>query len=280
MDKMLLIDGHNLLFRMFYGIPSSIMNSDDEDIKAVVGFIASINKLMKKFRTRNIIIVFDSETSTQSRLEEFEEYKQNRIDYSQVPDEENPFTQLPHIYKALSYLNVEYYEATICEADDYIASLSDRYRAEFDVVIVSTDKDFLQLVDDKTTVYNPVGKEGTLYTSEKVYEKFLVSPKQIIDYKILVGDPSDNITGVKGIGKKTAAKILSSGSIMDILNGDVEIEEKWLNKLHEHKSIIERNRKLITMDRKIELNDHEGFAVDLNTERRTMDILRDCGVMY
>jgi len=265
---------------MFYGIPSSIKNSDDEDIKAVVGFIASVNKLMKKFRTRNIIIVFDSETSTQSRLDEFEDYKQNRIDYSQVPDEENPFTQLPHIYKALSYLNIEHYEARICEADDYIASLSDKYRNEFDVVIVSTDKDFLQLVDEKTTVYNPVGKEGTLYTTDKVCEKFLVSPEQIIDYKILVGDPSDNIAGVKGIGKKTAAKILSSGSIVDILNGDVEIEEKWLNKLHEHKSIIERNRKLITMDRKIALNDHEGFAVDLNTERRTMDILRDCGVMF
>lgn len=90
-DKILIIDGHNLLFRMFYGIPSSIKNSKGKEIKGLVGFLGSIKKFIKEFNPYTIIVVFDSESSTYSNKKLDSEYKSNRQDYSMVPEDKNPF---------------------------------------------------------------------------------------------------------------------------------------------------------------------------------------------
>jgi DNA polymerase-1 len=277
MNKILLIDGHNLLFRMFYGMPSSIRNKQGRDIKGTFGFLGSLKKLVDLFTPDQLIVVFDSETSTSSRLEEDSEYKQNRIDYSELPEDENPFTQLKYIFQVLDYLSIFYHEARDCEADDYIASICEQLKIDNELVIVSMDKDFLQLVEPQVLVYNPVS--DIYYTPEKVVEKFGITPEQMIDYKILVGDPSDNIKGVPSIGPKTAAKILKNGTLLEIINQEIEIEERLFNKLNEHQAVIEKNRTLITMVKNIEFKlDEALLAVNKQIQRKTKDILIDCGV--
>jgi DNA polymerase-1 len=276
MEKVLIIDGHNLLFRMFYGIPSSIRNSKGREIKGVLGFLGGLNKLMNQFEPDNIVVVFDTETSTQARLKEDSEYKQNRMDYSDLSEDENPFTQLTYIYQALDHLGIIYHEAREYEADDYIASLCEIMENEYEIVIVSTDKDFLQLVTDRIIVYNPTS--DLYYTPEKVYEKFLITPEQMIDYKILVGDSSDNIKGVPKIGPKTAVKILNVGTLEEIYNQEKQLDKKLYLKLNEYKDVVQTNRFLITMNRKIEIKLEKERIKCRISYKKAKDILVECGI--
>jgi len=278
MSKLLLIDGHNLLFRMFYGIPGPIYNTNNQDIRAVVGFVGGVTKAIKEFSADELIIVFDSESSTSDRVEIDEDYKSNRVDYSQVAEEENPFTQLPMIYQVLDTMGIDYLEATTCEADDYIASLS-KYYHDKEVIIMSTDRDFLQLVSNRIMVYSPRGKMSIEFDADKVFEKFSVEPKQIIDYKILVGDKSDNIEGVKSIGPKTAVKILAEGSLDFILTGKSNLADKLYKKLEDARGVIEKNRLLITMDQDIPIErDHGLRFIEEVYDRGPMAYIKDAGL--
>lgn len=276
MKKILLIDGHNLLFRMFYGIPNPILNTQGKDIRGLIGFVSNILKLSNEFPYTDLLVVFDSETSTQDRLAEDSAYKQNRVDYSQVPEEENPFTQLNYIYKALDYMNVNYYEAKTCEADDYIASVCKIYEATHEVTILSTDRDFLQLVNDRVNVFSPRGKFSINFTADKVIEKFGVRPDQIIDYKTIVGDKSDNIAGIKGVGPKTAIKIFAFGTLDEILEGQTDLDEKLYSKLDLSRDMIIRNRKLVTMKLDMPVH-HADFSISFNKNAQTRDIIKACG---
>lgn len=279
MKNMMIIDGHNLLFRMYYGIPNPIKNSSGQDIRGVIGFVGGMLKLVNMDSFDKLIIVFDSETSIDERIVEDSNYKQNRIDYSKVPDEDNPFVQLDYIYRVLEYLKVDFIEAQGHEADDYIASLCSCYKDKYNITIVSTDRDFLQLVDEKVFVYSPRGKLSILFTPDKVKEKFNINPSQIIDYKILVGDNSDNISGVKSIGPKTAVKILNNGTLSEILEGKEQIEEKLLCKLIRNKEVIDRNRKLIKMKDDIELNiDNLDLSIKFDKNEKAMRIIKECGL--
>lgn len=139
----LLVDGHNLLFRMFYGIQNSIKNSNGIEIKGLIGFVGSIKKLALEFEPYSIVVVFDSETSRCNNDKIDENYKANRKDYNNVEESDNPFSQLPFIKLALDYLNITNFEVSDNEADDYIASIVKK-RNDERFVIVSTDTDFLQ----------------------------------------------------------------------------------------------------------------------------------------
>jgi DNA polymerase-1 len=182
-QKLLIIDGMNLLFRMFFGIPASLKNTRGEEIKGVIGFLGGIKKYCKIFSPDKLIAVFDSETGLTEKMAIDAEYKQNRIDYSDVPEELNPFSQLKYIYQVLDYLSIPYVEVKDYEADDYIASICEKYKVDLSCFIVSTDNDFMQLVDENVNLYNPT--RDLLFTPELVYEKFNVFPHQMIDYKIL-----------------------------------------------------------------------------------------------
>lgn len=277
MEKLIILDGHNLLFRMFYGIPGSIKNTKSEEIRGVVGFLASIKKLIKQFETSKLLAVFDSETSLSDKMEIDSNYKQNRPDYGHLPTDENPFSQLPYIYQILTYLGIPYCEATNAEADDYIASICEKFKHDYHCIIVSTDKDFFQLVSDYISVYNPMSK--MLYTPEKVYDRFQVTPNQIIDYKVLVGDPSDNIKGVPSIGPKTAVKILSLGSLEDIMKSEQKTDEHIYNILKDHQESIIRDRKLITMNRHVNIEFSLEYEISKEIIKNTFDILRECEVL-
>lgn len=244
-EKILIIDGHNLLFKMFYGIPASIKNSEGKEIKGLVGFLGSIKKFIKEFNPRTVIVVFDSESSASSNKLLDSEYKSNRLDYSNISEDENPFLILPAIKKALNYLEIPNIEVTNSEADDYIASLTNNNLYEY--IIVSTDTDFIQLINDNTYLYIPRGKKSILYNKDKVYEKYNTYPNQYILYKSLIGDKSDNIKGIKGIGRVTAAKILKYQNIESYIKQNSSNKISKLLIVNKYRLLI--NIKLITLNK-------------------------------
>lgn len=244
-EKILIIDGHNLLFKMFYGIPASIKNSEGKEIKGLVGFLGSIKKFIKEFNPRTVIVVFDSESSASSNKLLDSEYKSNRLDYSNISEDENPFLILPAIKKALNYLEIPNIEVTNSEADDYIASLTNNNLYEY--IIVSTDTDFIQLINDNTYLYIPRGKKSILYNKDKVYKKYNIYPNQYILYKSLIGDKSDNIKGIKGIGRVTAVKILKYQNIESYIKQNSSNKISKLLIVNKYRLLI--NIKLITLNK-------------------------------
>lgn len=249
MRRIILIDGHNLLFRMFYGIPAPIRNSKGKDIRSLIGFIGSLKKLVDEFRPYSLYVIFDSETSKNSNLAIDKEYKANRNDYSNVSEEENPFSQLSLIKKALKHLNITYLEIENNETDDFIASIVSKPTNEYQFIIVSTDSDFIQLVDDNVFLYVPRGKKSILYNRAEVIKKYNVTPEKYIIFKSLVGDKADNIKGVNGIGNITAAKILQYNSVQEFIEKNPN--SRFSNILISSKKLITKNQKLIELNKLI-----------------------------
>ncbi len=254
MKKLVLIDGHNLLFRMFYGIPASIHNKKGIEIKGVIGFLGALKKIDNILKATSMVVIFDSETSTSNNLSLLEDYKSNRPSFNDVPDDENPFIGLPIIKNALKFLDIPFYEVEDDEADYYIASIASQYQKEFDeVVIVSNDSDFYQLIDENIFIYSARGKLSKLYDEAEFLEKYFIKSNQYVEYKSLVGDAADNIKGVKGIGKKTASEILTFDSIDNYV--EMSSNERIKKILKDNEDIIERNKKLITLNRHLDIED-------------------------
>lgn len=275
--KIILVDGHNLLFRMFYGIPSSIKNSKGKEIRGLVGFIGSIKKLVATFDPYSLVVLFDSETSKSNNLILDANYKANRKDYTNVPVDENPFSQLPSIKKALNFLNVVYQEIENNEADDYIASLiANHHNGEYEYVIVSTDTDFIQLIDETTFLYTLRGKKSILYDVEKIVEKYHILPKQYVLYKSLVGDKSDNIDGVRGIGKGFAAEIVEYNTIETYLISSSNT--RMISLLKENEFKIKRNIQLITLNKNLDTSCIKFSALkNAITQYKTYEIIEKIG---
>ena len=241
MKRVVLVDGLNLLFKVFYGIPNSIKNRSGEEIKGLVGFIGLLKRITNELHPYSIVVIFDSETSKINNLKIDSNYKQNRVDYTKVIDEENPFTQLPLIKKALDFLEIVYVEVINNEADDYIASIIKNDK-QHEFIIVSTDSDFIQLIRKNVYWYVIKGKNSIMYSTKTIKKIYGILPRQYILFKSLVGDTSDNIKGVEGIGKVTARTILKYGSINKYIinNSNPKLSNKLLNK-----HLIYKNRRLI-----------------------------------
>lgn len=208
MDKLLIIDGSNLLFQMFFGMPARIVNKQGKAIQGVLGFVGALLKIIRMVTPTHVIVVFDGEHENE-RCEIDSEYKANRLDYREVPEEENPFSQLLDVQEALSFLGIKYIETTDCEADDLIASYALTFGQQFEVVISSFDSDFFQLITEKISILRYRGEKTVICTPEYIVEKFGIKPEQYADFKSLVGDNADNIKGVEKVGVKTAAALLN-----------------------------------------------------------------------
>ena len=143
-NRFLIVDGSNLLFQMFFGMPARIVNKQGKPIQGTLGFVGALLKIIRKTEPTHVVVLFDGEhENARSRLNT--DYKANRPVYSKIPEEKNPFSQLPDIYAALDYLGIKFAETEICETDDWIAGYALTYGEEMDIVIASFDSDFFSL---------------------------------------------------------------------------------------------------------------------------------------
>lgn len=208
MNKILLVDGHSILNRAFYGLPD-LTNSKGEHTNAVLGFINIILKIIDEEKPTHLAVAFDVHEKT-FRHKMFEEYKGTR---KGMPEELR--SQVPIMKDVLKAMNVTVIECPGYEADDIIGTLSRKgEEAGMEVSVLSGDRDLLQLATDKVLIKIPKTKGGQTtvenYHTEDVKALYGVTPTEFIDMKGLMGDSSDNIPGVPGIGEKTASKIIST----------------------------------------------------------------------
>lgn len=283
MEKLLLVDGHNLLFQMFYGIPAKIIGKNNKPIHGTIGFIGALLKIIKNIDPSNIIVIFDGERGS-SRVEINPEYKANRINYADVEETDNPFSQLDDIMKTLEYINIRFFETTDgFEADDVIASYVRMYREKMKIFIVSNDTDFLQLIDKNVSVYVYRGKKTIIYDEEKVHERYGIESTWFADYKTLIGDNADNLKGVPKVGPKTAAKLINQfGGVHNILGNLESIQPPSIKAaLNENITRIKNNFRLIKLDGDATvpyLVDEITYHYD-DKKTSTMKIIKDMGMI-
>ena len=279
-EKLLIVDGHNLLFQMFYGMPNKIYNEDNVPIHGVIGFIGALLKIIKMNNPDYIVILFDKEQELQ-RKNINENYKNNRINYNEVPADENPFSQLSNIYKVLDELNIKHTEVEFVETDDMIASFCYHYMKDYDIVISSFDTDFYSLINDYVKVFRYRGKNSQLIDKETVNDKFNIDCKYFADYKALIGDSADNIRGVNGIGKKTAALLINKyGDINNIISNATKIDNlKLKNKILNNISLLKENIKLIKYTEEYDLPFFiDELKINVQDNIKTMNLLRKTGI--
>jgi DNA polymerase-1 len=218
---LLVVDGHNLLWRAAFGFAAAILSRDKtRDLTAVFGFFALLRVAIREEipELPEVLVVFDGEHGTADRKQAVADYKANR-----VRDEAalKPLRAIPHVQHALTAYGVHWIEIDTAEADDVIATLvtaTARRQPDRRVWIMSGDRDYYQLLTDRVTALNTVMKRGRRHVGPaEVVERYGVTPAQWPDFCALKGDPADNIPGVKGIGATTAAKLLASGLTLDHL---------------------------------------------------------------
>lgn len=220
MEKIIMIDGNNLLFRSYYATAYNgnfMKNSKGLPTNALFGFTNMINKIVLEEKPVYIIVAFDKGKTF--RHEKYKEYKDGRIE---MPDELK--VQFPIAKDLLTHMGIKYYEIDNYEADDIIGTFSQYCNndANYQGLIISSDKDLLQLITDEVSMKLLKQKDYVKYNPKTFKEDWKISPKQVIDLKALMGDQSDNIPGVKGIGEKTAIKLLEEFHSLDNLYENID----------------------------------------------------------
>ena len=243
--NLVLIDGSGYIFRAFYGLPP-MTNKDGVPVNAVFGFTSMVMKLIDDLKPKYAAVVFDVSRKT-FRNDLYEHYKANR---SAPPEELIP--QFSIIREATIAIGLPVLEKEDFEADDLIATYSRLASiSNKKVIIVSSDKDLMQLVDDKTVLLDPM--KQVWIDDKKVFEKFGVFPNKVIDVQSLAGDSSDNVPGVPGIGIKTAAELINEyGDLDQLLIRAVEIKQnKRRENLIEFANQARLSRDLVTLKKDV-----------------------------
>ena len=263
MNKLVLIDGNSLSFRAFYALPL-LSNHAGIHTNAVYGFAMLLEKIIKEEKPNHFLVAFDAGKTT-FRHSKYSEYKGGR---QKTPPELSE--QFPYIRQLLDAYHIKRYELDNYEADDIIGTLSRQAdEADFETIIITGDRDLTQLATDNVTIYYT--KKGVTdvdhYTPEFIAEKYQgLVPKQIIDMKGLMGDTSDNIPGVAGVGEKTAIKLLNQ---FESVEGVYEhIEEVTAKKLKE-KLINSKDDALMSKDLAT-INVHSPIEVSLEDTKLTL----------
>ncbi len=235
--KFLIIDGHALIHRSFHALPTTLTTHSGEVVNAVYGFSSFLLKAIKEIKPDMIALALDKKGKT-FRHEQYSDYKATRV---KAPDE--LYAQIPRVKEVAAALNIPIFEIAGCEADDVIGTLSAKIK-DAEKIIATGDMDVMQLIDNNTKIYTLA--DGTLYNERSVQDKYGIKADQVIDYKALRGDPSDNIPGVKGIGEKTAVELLQEFKTV-----------KNVYKNIKSKKISDRIRQLLTDNEKNALMSYE-----------------------
>lgn len=280
--KLLLIDGHNLLFQMFFGIPRRIPGRDGRSIHGAVGFVGALLKTLALFEPTHLVVLFDSE-SVSYRYDIDEDYKSNRsTERSARGMDEDPFSQLEYIYRTLDHVGWKHTETPGFEADDIIAAYVRRYESEAEIVVLSADSDLLQLVRPGVSVFCSRGKNSALYGPAEVEAKYGVMPHFIPDLKALMGDKTDNLTGVPGIGLKTASDLIRRfGGVLEIFERPEAIKRNMTRDLlSTHRKQVLHNLSMIRLDHPASLpfSLPELAVAGKSWQHKTMELLRKVGI--
>ena len=254
--KLFLIDAYALIFRGYYAfIKNPRINSKGLDTSAVMGFMNSLLDLIKREKPENLAVAFDKGGST-DRLELFDEYKANR---NETPDPIK--TAVPFIHAILKAMHIPILIKNGYEADDIIGTVAkEAEKHNYEVFMVTPDKDFAQLVSENIFMYKParMGNGIEIWGVKEVQEKFEVSdPLQVIDFLGMMGDSADNIPGLPGVGEKTAKKFIAEyGTMENLLANTDQIKGKLKEKIEQNKDkgILSKKLATIILDVPVEYN--------------------------
>ncbi|MCD6253528.1 MAG: DNA polymerase I [Thermotogae bacterium] len=278
MKKLFLFDGTGLAYRAYFALDPSLSTSKGLPTNAIYGVARMMIRFFKDwFREEDeiyAVVAFDKKTVTY-RHQLLEEYKAQR---PETPD--SLLTQIPYIKKLVKAMGFPIVEVDRFEADDAIATLAMKGRNFFDeIYIVSTDKDFLQLVDDKTKILRTVkGVTGiAIYDRDKVSQEYGIVPEQMIDYLALAGDTADNVPGVKGIGPKTAQKLLKAyGSVEDIYKNIRALNPRLRRILIDGKQAAKLSKKLVQLSVDVPVSTRwEEYRYSGFKEKELLEVLKE-----
>ena len=244
--KLALIDGHALAYRAFHALPQDMKTSKGELTNTVFGFTSMLLNVLRDEQPTHIAVTFDKGRTF--RHEEYPEYKAHR---AKMPDEMR--SQMERVRQVVDVLDIPMYEKEGYEADDLLGTLARQARGvDADVLIVTGDMDLLQLVDEHTRVLTSRWRfsDTVIYDLAGVQNRYQLAPTQLVDFKAMVGDKSDNIPGVSGVGEKTAAKLLQQyGSLDSIYEHLGEVPTRFRNKLETGRNLALLSRRLATIVR-------------------------------
>ncbi len=273
--RLLLIDGHSLAYRAYYGIPN-LTNPLGQPVGAIFGFWKALLMMMRAFPSQHIAVTFDASGPT-FRHDMYDQYKANR---SPMPEELR--SQVPRIQDLLETMGIPVFSIPGVEADDVMASLATAASGcGLMSLIASSDKDLAQLVDDKIALLRPAGRgvdaSQAVLDAYGVEAKYGVRPERIVDLLSLVGDTSDNVPGVPSVGEKTAVKLLQQyGSLDEVLASAGEVGNRRVSEnLIEHAEDARLARRLIQLKTDLKLGEMpkicmlKGLDIDALTRQLT-----------
>lgn len=242
MSRLLIIDGHAYAYRAFHAI-RELRSPAGQPTNAIYGFVKMLEKMRAAVAPTHLMVVWDGGLS-EERLAALPDYKAQR---PEMPADLRP--QLDGMVQYLAAAGIASYRADGVEADDYIATLARQAAEKWNVVIASSDKDFMQLVSARIGLLNPNDKTGMIWGREQVLAKTGVEPEQVADWLALMGDAVDNIPGVPSVGPKTAAELLKQfGSVEKLLARLDEVKsDKLRQALRASSATVVRNQKLVRL---------------------------------
>jgi DNA polymerase I len=270
--NLIIIDGHNYLYRAYYGIPASAVLPNGTKVNAYYGFMSFLRKVVEEYNPKQLLVVFDSERGIEQKQKSNPNYKNNR-NY----EDKQIFEQLEIIKKALKYCEIDFLEDQKFEADDVIASLSSIYsRSGNFVYISSNDSDFIQCIEENVVLLKSVRGKYVEYTMDYVEKEFGFIPPLYLDYLSLKGDPSDNIDGVPGIGKKTGIKLIQKYKGIEKIFDASNTNSKILRLVKENKDRVRSNKEFLKINDNLKIETEIKYInTDLLLGKTSNEILKE-----
>jgi 5'-3' exonuclease len=275
------VDLSSLAYRSFYGLPDSIRSTEGKPVNAIKGYLDALNRFIKLYKPKEIIHAVDEDWRPQWRVDLLPQYKAHRVEESDeelVPDDlEYQLELLPQI---LQDMGMKVVGAAKAEADDLLAVIC---KQKSNVVVITGDRDLLQLIDDKrTNAVHMLGKDGgSLFTEKEVLNKYGVKANQYIDFSVLRGDASDGLPGVKGIGEKTAAKLVYEfenvdNLILEASKGNSSISKRIAASILDSNDYIINAIKVVTLKSNLDIDlsrrSHGISITDLRSKYQNLKI--------